>query len=309
MDFQVQATIRLDCFQDKTQVFQILRSHDFVTERRNRNELRIKGGFVDLKSVKFHLEQLLEAPNPSDVGPSSHYPVSPGAVPTNHHTSEAGGTRNRSGSRNKVPPASVSSPSTSAPLLTGSSHSLPPSFSHGQHTLLVEGDVFYYAKRVRSKELRDIEERHEVALIWREVGESFRITLEGRNTKEAAGELQQLVERLHALLRTQEVPRTDMGPKGHAVLQRIQENSYISKSVLVCEMHDRLHLIGPSSESYALKQRLLEGSGHEGRTSDRSSRRRSSSQPASSRRGAVTEAERRRPLKQVVSWVKGLSKN
>lgn len=300
--------MHLNYFQDKREVVDILRSHGFAMTDCGTNEVRVTGSFLRLKSVKVHLEQLLEAQKQTNVYSSSHCPVSSGAIPKNHYNSRSvsGGNSSRVGSRHKLPHASASSPNTSASRVSDTSYSHPSSpqyrasyslrpdqcgsVRHRNESFAVEGDVFMYAQQVRHKDMNNILERHNVRLRVDEVGESFYITLEGKSERRAAGELQSFLNYLTRSLRTQEVPHKDMSDKGKVVLQRIRENSNIYYSVLVYDMNDRLRLIGPSAESYELKQILLEKSvdqsGRTGRTFDRNSRKRSSSLPAGSRKNA-----------------------
>lgn len=294
MDFPVEVSVHLNIFQDEREVVEILRSHGFTLKDRRTNEVRVQGLFSKLRSVKAHLEQLLKAQNQNSVSSSCHS-VSSGAIPKNY-------CNNRS--RNKPTHASASSPNTSASLVSDTSYNHPTSPQYRaasslrpdqrgsvrrrRESFVVEEDVFKYADQLRREDINRILMIHQVRMRVDEADESFQITLEGTNVRAAAGELQSFLNDLTRSLRTQEVPLKDMGPKGEVVLQRIREKRNIHDSVLVREMNDRLHLIGPSGKSYELKQRLLEKSagqsGRTGRTFDRNSMKRSSSLPAVGRK-------------------------
>ncbi|XP_026202788.1 uncharacterized protein si:dkey-154b15.1 [Anabas testudineus] len=278
MDFPVEATVHLNYFQDEREVVKILRSHGFTVEDRGTDEVRVQGSFLKLRSVKARLEQLQ---NQNDVHSSSRLPVSSGAIPKNYYSS-------RSVSHSNRDTASPPSPNTSAPQVSGVSYNHPTSVQYrptsSQHrgeSFVVDGDVFKYADQLRRKVMDNILHSHEVRMRVNEADESFQISVEGHRAKAAAGELQRFLNDLSRSLRTQEVPLKDMDHKGVAVLQGIKEKGNIHDSVLVCEMKDRLHLIGPSDKSFELKQRL---SGRAGRTFGRNSRKRSSSVPAVSRK-------------------------
>ncbi|KAK2830644.1 hypothetical protein Q5P01_018575 [Channa striata] len=303
MDFPVEATINMTIFQDETEVRKILRSHGFEMRDLSRNKVHVQGSFLKLKAAKIQLEQLLNAQTQTSVYSSSHHPVSSGAIPKNYDSSSSL-SRSRLGSRNKTPHASPSSPSTFSFQSPDALHGHPASPHHrtsftprpdqynsvrtGSKSFVVEGEVFKYAKCLRHLDIDNILENHDVEISEEEVGESCTIILQGRNARTAADKLQRFLSRLTTSLRTQEVPRKDMNNKGRDLLHKIQKNSNIYNSVLVCEMKDSLHLIGPSLESYELKQKLLgkwvDESRRPGRTLSGNSRRRSSSLPPVSRR-------------------------
>ncbi|KAK9526559.1 hypothetical protein VZT92_015251 [Zoarces viviparus] len=289
MDLPVEATVHLDVFPDKAKVRDILRSHGFTLTDLSGDQVRVKGSFLDLKAAKACLEPLLS---------SKHIPAVPkassGAISKRPagNSSVSGGNRGRS----KSPRASQSSANTSSPSPphthpsspeSRASFSPPPdqrgSFRPGRESFVVDVDVWRYAEQLRKKDIEDIRVSHHVEMEVREVGESCDVTLLGKSARTAAGKLQSLMDDLSKSLRTQEVPLKDMDRDGKALLKRIQKERNIHLSVVVWPMNDTLHLIGPSAASYELKQRLL-GRPVErtGRTSEKSSRRRSSSlQPIS----------------------------
>ncbi|XP_026155578.1 RNA-binding protein 43 [Mastacembelus armatus] len=275
MDFQLEATVHLGDFQDQTEVRKILRSHDFAVTTLDRNKVRIKGSYVNLKAAKARLEQLLSSQTQTEIRPysSSHRPdrtVSSGAV------SKYSNTTGRSGSRDKPRQSSPSSPYSSASYPASPQHRSvsPPrpdqsaSSRAGHESFVVERDVFKYAEQFRRKEIDNILISHDAKMTVDYFGESCNITLKGKGAQKAAGKLQSLLNHLSQSLRTQEVPRRDMDREGKALLEKVRHNKNIYKSVLLCEMTDSLHLVGPSGESYELKQMLLRRqdnqSGHTG---------------------------------------------
>lgn len=296
MDLPVEATVHLSNFPNEAEVRGLLRSHGFVLTDLSRDQVRVKGSFLKLMTVKASLEQILNSQTKTDITPVPE--VSTGAVSkySNRNRSVSDGNRGR----DKPPHASPSSPTNSSSWgnkrQTSPEHraSFSPtpdqrgSFRPGRESFVIDADVFRYADRLRQKDINTIVDSHNVQMDVCEVGDSFNITLLGKSARTAAFKLQSLLNDLNKSLRTQDVPLKDMDREGRALLERIQKNKDIYNLVLVCPMNDKLHLIGPSGESYELKQRLLgrpvDQSGRSGRTSDKSSRRRSSSLPPISRK-------------------------
>lgn len=297
MDFPVEATVRLSEFQDEGAVVEILRTHGFKLDTGRTQAVRVQGSFSQLRAAKARLDQLLNAQNQNSVCSSPCHPVSSGAIPKND-------CNNRS--RYKPTHASASPPCTSASSVSGESYHHPASpqhraasspsperrgsVGHRRESFVVEADVYKYADQLRREDISRILMTHGARMGVDEGDESVQINLEGMDVGAAAGKLQSFLNDLSRSLRTQEVPLHNMAPRGKAVLQGIRKQGNIHDSVLVCEMNDRLHLIGPSGESYQLKQRLLgkpaDQSGRTGRTLDRSSWMRSSSLPAVGRKTA-----------------------
>lgn len=298
MDFPVEATLHLKEFQDEREVKNILRSHDFEMYDLGEGQVRVKGHFSKLKEVKAKLEQLpLSQTKMSPSSSSSPTPAaSSGAIPKNYSH------------RDKPPHAALSSPtsssSSSAPgpsrshpashgFAAGSSPDQRGSLRHGEKTCVIDADVFKYADRFRKNEMDSIRISHDVKMKAQDCGDMVNITLTGRNSKTALSKVQSLMASLSNTLRTQEVPLQDMSDDGKMLLAKIKKKGNVDGSVLVCEMGDRLHLIGSSHESFLLKQRLLDGRDQQGRTgraSAKGSRGRSSSAPPTNRKSTETAA-------------------
>ncbi|XP_062266597.1 uncharacterized protein si:dkey-154b15.1 [Platichthys flesus] len=306
MDFPVEATVHLEDFRDDTKVRELLRSHDFQVTDLSRDRVRVKGSFLKLKAVKVRLEQLQQ--NQTEAPPRPASPFSSGASsrPDPDVRPKSAGVRGRLDSRGGPLHAHPSSPHTSAPRVSDpprthqNSSPLRAAASPGAHeafrprseVLHVDADVFRYAEQVRKKEFDMILENHSVKMSVDQVYDSTEVTLLGRNARMAAGKLQSIFNDLSTSLRTQEVPLRDMDWEGKAFLEKIRRGNNVIDSVLVYEMRDRLHLIGSSTRSFEVKQKLLgrsvEPSGRAGRTLDRSSGRRSSSLPPVNRQSTDT---------------------
>ncbi|XP_062414432.1 uncharacterized protein si:dkey-154b15.1 [Pungitius pungitius] len=286
MDLPVEATVRLDLFPNEAEVRDILRSHGFALTDVSGDQVRVKGSFWSLKAAKASLEPLLRmqtiSPNPE---------ASSGAI-SKRSADKSSVSRGARG-RVQPPPAEPSSPGATAsspvkrpsPPDNSASFSPPPdrrsSFGPRRECVVVDMDVFRYADRLRKKNIEEILFSHNVEMEAQEVGESCVITLLGKGAREASGKLQSLMNDLSISLRTQDVPLEDMDREGHALSTRIQKRRDVYQSVVVWPLNDKLHLIGPSAQSYQLKQRLLGGPvGSTGRTPEMNSKSRSSSLPA-----------------------------
>ncbi|XP_024866381.1 uncharacterized protein LOC112451406 [Kryptolebias marmoratus] len=245
MDFPVKATILVDHFLDAAAVHRLLRSHGFKVVGQGGGQVHVQGYFKDLEALKARLEQLVTGNNPDEGGSAS--------------------------------PSSSSSPQDYRAA------SPPDRQASGGETIVVDTDVFRYAKLLRNNELRTLLTRCGAEVTASGDGESTSISFQGRGSRMEVRKLQTLLEDLNRSLRTQEVPLRDLDPQGRVLLKKIQKNQNVSDSVVVFELQDRVHLIGPSKDSYELKQRLLgspiDQSGPRGRSGTKSSRARSSSAP------------------------------
>ncbi|XP_065327871.1 uncharacterized protein si:dkey-154b15.1 [Pelmatolapia mariae] len=297
MDFPVEATLHLKEFQDEREVKNIVRSHGFEMHDLGEGRVRVKGHFSKLKEVKAQLEQLpLSQTKMSPSSSSSPIPAaSSGAIPKNYSR------------RDKPPHAALSSPTSSSSSAPGPSRSRPASqgyaaasspdqrgsLRHREETFVIDADVFKYAGRFRKKEMDSILISHDVKMKTEDCGDMVNITLTGKNSKTALSKVQSLLASLSNTLRTQEVPLQDMSDDGKMLLAKIKKKGNVDGLVLVCEMGDRLHLIGSSRESFLLKQRLLDGRdrhGRTGRASAKGSRGRSNSAPPTNRKSTETAA-------------------
>lgn len=284
VDFRVEATVHLNAFPSQTQVRDILRSQGFTLRDLGGGQVRVSGSFLKLRAAKASLETLLDAQAKADIRPSSSSsPVpqaSSRAIPK-YYTDRSDANRSQFESQNKHP--APSSPTFSSSSSSNHSTSCEHRASLKKETFVVDANVLNYAERLWKKDIDRILGSHNVVMSLHPVEDSYNITLQGRSTAAALLELQSLLDDLSKSLRVQEVHLKRMVPEGKALLERIQRNGSVYRSVLVCPKKDKLHLIGPSVESYELKQRMLgmqvDPSGRSGRTAGKTCRRRSSSLP------------------------------
>lgn len=279
MDFWVEATVLIDRFQDEQKVRRLLQSYNFKVTDLERGRVQVAGWFRNLEAVKAHLEQLMEATPRSS---SDLLPASSGAISKqSRNYADPGSVRRRSASLG---------PRTSS----GPKHQAPDYRTPGEE-IVIDSDVYMYAKRFRKQQLDDLLTRRDVRHNVKAEEENTIITLQGPDSGSVFADLQLLLGGLCRTLRTQEVLLSDLSAEGKRLLGRIRENNKSLNSVLVCEKNDRLHLVGPSKESYDLKQSLQGGpvdqSGARGRTANRTRGERSSSVPTRSQRSPAAGGE------------------
>lgn len=278
MDFLVEATLQL-----KAEVLGMLRSQGFVLEDPTSDHVRVKGSFLKLKSVKASLETLLKPPAKAGVTPSpaSSPAMSSGAV-SKHHTDPSGAEPGppESQKQRACPSASISSSLEDVPGTPEQTGSVRTGRACSS---IVDSDVFDYANCLRKKDVNAILVSHDARVKVKAVEDYYVVMLWGKNAKVCMTKLKTLLDNLHKSLRTQEVPLKDLTPEGRRLAARIEESRNIYKSVLVQKRNSRLHLIGPSGDSYELQQTLLgrtvDQSQQRGRRPDRKATRRSSSLP------------------------------
>ncbi|TWW65813.1 uncharacterized protein si:dkey-154b15.1 [Takifugu flavidus] len=303
MDFPVKATLQLNALLDKIKVHDFLRSQGFVTKDLTRDQVRVKGSFLKLKSVKASLETLLKAP--ATVGaipsPSTVPKVSSGDI-SRHHTDVAAAKRGPLDSKHER--ASPSAPTISSSLLRGSSlvdspgtGNQPGSVRTGEVYFAVAHELYDYANCLRKKDVDTILVSHDVKLRVKPVDDAFvLIILSGNGANAGMNKLKTLLANLFKSLVTTEVPLKDLTPEG---MRLVAKN--VDKSVLMRKRNGRLHLIGPSRECYVLKQKLLgrtaDLSQQRGRITERKPTRRSLSLPPTSRKTDGAGAEGYAPSK------------
>lgn len=297
MDFLVEATLQLNALPDKIKVQDILRSQGFVMKDLTRDQVRVKGSFLKLKSVKASLEMLRKGPATVAVipSPSAVPKVSSGDI-SRHHTDIAAAKRGQLDSKPKRASPSPSASTISSSSLRGSSledspgtGAQPGSVRTGGVCLAVEHDLYDYANCLRKKDVDTIVVSHDVKLRVKPVDDtSVLITLSGKGANAGMNKLKTLLANLFKSLRTEKVPLKDLTPEGMRLVAKIQERRNVYKSVLVQKRNGSLHLIGPSRECYVLKQALLGRTAdppqQRGRITERKPTRRSLSLPPTSRR-------------------------
>ncbi|XP_008421140.1 RNA-binding protein 43 [Poecilia reticulata] len=279
MDFPVEATVLIDRFQDEREARRLLQSYGFKVTDLDRGRVRVAGLFHNLEAVKARLERLTEAtPRSSSDLPSA----SSGAI-SKH-------------SRNNADPGSIQRRSASlGPRTSSGPKRQAPDYRTPGAVIMIDSDVYMYAKLFRKQQLDDILTRQDVQHDVKAEEENTIITLQGPDSGSVSGNLQHLLDGLRRTLRTQEVLLSDLSADGKHLLGRIREKNKSLNSVLVLEKNDRLHLVGPSKESYDLKQSLQGGpvdqSGARGRPADRPRRERSRSVPTRSQRSPAAGGE------------------
>lgn len=297
MDFPVEATLQLNALLDKIKLQDILRSQGFLTEDLTGDQVRVKGSFLKLKSVKASLEMLLKGPAAVGVIPS------PSTVPkvssrdiSRHHTDASAAKQGQLDSQHTRVSPSASASTISSSLLRGSSledfpgtGNRPGSGRTERVCFAVEHDLYDYANCLRKKDVDTILVSHDVKLRVKPVDDTFvLIVLSGKGANAGMTKLKTLLANLFKSVMTQEVPLKDLTPEGMRLVAKIQECRNVYKSVLMQKRNGNLHLIGPSRECCVLKQTLLgrtaDPSQQRGRITEKKPTRRSLSLPPTSRK-------------------------
>ncbi|KAM4629928.1 RNA-binding protein 43 [Polymixia lowei] len=273
VDIPVEATLNISMFPNKAGVRQLLNLHGFEMTELARDQLRIKGSFMMLTSVKTHLEKLLKSQTKTQNSPSSSSPVLSGQK----HSSGAIRKHYTEGSSKQTPPGYGVAQS-----LRKDQH---PSTRPGSVSFAADADVFLYAQCHRKDDIAIIVRSHNVTLDEFPGGPGIRhVVVFGGSAKPASEKLQSLLDNLTKTLRTQEIPLADLD---HDIQVKMAKQLHTFKdiypSVAISQLEDKIRLIGPSADSYDMKQRLLgklivqSAQVRTGRTFDRGSRPRSSS--------------------------------
>lgn len=237
----MEATLNMEPFQDKKEVLSLLKSHGFAVNKIGGDKVRVKGNFKELRAVKIHLEKLMATKA--------------------HRSSSSSGKESGSGLA-----SSLDCKETSPPDQQGS-------VRPRDELIVVDRDVFSYAEEFRRKDL-DEALKGPVSMCSEKTGESVTITLSGKNSREARSKVEHLLADLNKFLRTQDVLLSNLSPQGACLLQKMEKSGNISGSNLVLLIGDRVHIIGPSKESFELKQQLLvDRTERNGKSSERHRRR------------------------------------
>lgn len=262
-DARAGATVDLHVFRDKSAVQQILRSHGLAVTDQRGDQVCVKGSLSKLRAAKARLEELHKS--------------QPEVV--NGHSVYSGGISQYYTDDRSVPDGNRSPEGSQEPR-----HTSP---RPGRESFIIDEDVLKYAQQFRKKDMDVILQSHNIKLEELKVSAGIcNVILEGRSAKTAAGKLQNFLHALGLTLRTQEIHLVDMDDQMRAALpMKIQKYKDIYKSVLISQLDGRVRLIGPSAESYELKQSLLAQPADQpvlertGRTYGKSSKMRSSSLP------------------------------
>ncbi|XP_066531106.1 uncharacterized protein si:dkey-154b15.1 [Hoplias malabaricus] len=193
-----------------------------------------------------------------------------------------------------VSPASRDLPQATSPVYgySGSPRSLPsvrdglphsrPSPSHQRHvSLVVDRDILDYVIFYKAEIFKEIETVHRTEMDLKHDEDITMVTFSGRNCVEAQTKLNALIQDIGPRLRTQEIHLKDYNTKEQELIwSRIRLYKDVYKSVLIKNDGDIIKLVGSSTSSFLLKQKLL---GHSDDT------------PTSTQRGR--ELDRNTPLR------------
>ncbi|XP_024296610.1 uncharacterized protein LOC112264321 isoform X1 [Oncorhynchus tshawytscha] len=220
-------------------------------------QLPIQGSFQKFTAVKAQLQQVL----PQDTNTLRHSSPSPSSL-----NSHASGAISKSSIRcNPFPSPQATgyvgdnlthmrntSPKPVEPI------SQTPSCS--EVFFITDADVLRYAQCVRKKDIDSILGGHATQMDVKPAEDSDLryVFLEGKSPERVMEKLQVFLNKLHLRLRTQEIPLWTLDSDRQVrIHELVQKYNIIYPTVLVNHVGDLLRLVGPSKESYEMKQRLL----------------------------------------------------
>ncbi|XP_071001060.1 RNA-binding protein 43-like [Oncorhynchus clarkii lewisi] len=125
---------------------------------------------------------------------------------------------------------------------------------------ITDTDVLRYAQCVRKKDIDSILGGHTTQMDVKpaEGSDLHYVFIEGKSPEGVMEKLQVFFNKLHLRLRTQEIPLWTLDrDRQIRIHQLVQKYNIIYPTVLVDQVGDLLRLVGPSKESYEMKQRLL----------------------------------------------------
>ncbi|XP_019905584.1 uncharacterized protein si:dkey-154b15.1 [Esox lucius] len=314
-DMPVKATVDVTMFNNDEAVLRLLQSHGFQVTESRPGQLLIMGSFLKLRAVKAQLQQLLTGdPQPhssthtsrvhdhanqalsarrSSVNGEQRSPL----LQTSQHSDllDSGSAHNLSSPQRTSPSPGLQVAGPGANVTQRMKPCLRPD-EHDSHTpsrkslsFLTEEDVLNYALCFRKKDINGILQSHNTEIDVKSTGSSGVkcVFLDGQNPEMAVVKLQSVLSQLTATLRTQEINLSSLDHDNQVMVsKRIQKYKDIYPAVVVSQVGDTLRLVGPSCDSYEMKQMLLgkatelPPAGRTGRPTGRNSRdRRSSSMP------------------------------
>ncbi|XP_071225031.1 RNA-binding protein 43-like [Salvelinus alpinus] len=220
-------------------------------------QLPIQGSIQKFSAVKAQLQHVL----PQDTNTLRHSSPSPSSL-----NSHASGAISKSSIRcNPFP-----SPQATGYVEDNLTHMRNPSPkpvepisqtpSCSEVFFITDADVLRYALCVRKKDIDSIlgGDTTQMDVKPAEGSDLRYVFLEGKSPERVMEKLQVFLTKLHLRLRTQEIPLWTLDRDRQVrIHELVQKYNIIYPTVLVNQVGDLLRLVGPSKESYEMKQRLL----------------------------------------------------
>ncbi|KAG9279578.1 hypothetical protein AMEX_G5113 [Astyanax mexicanus] len=164
------------------------------------------------------------------------------------------------------------------------SYSKSPSTKPKQASLLVDKDVLDYAFKYEEDVFKKIEKLGEMSVV--DDKEVSTVTFSGKNCEKAKQKLETCIKKITPHLRTQEIDLNNYDPgQQEKIYRRIQLYEDKMPGVIIKQYNETVKLIGSSTKSFEMKQKLLEHINlpstqrERGRSLERKSTQRSSSLP------------------------------
>ncbi|KAG7457801.1 hypothetical protein MATL_G00230980 [Megalops atlanticus] len=289
VDMPVSTTLNLGKFRSQTAVRDILTRHKFEISHLRSGWLHVKGTFLNLKAARAKLGELLlskEAQSRSSLlephvgahtaGAVSKTKVSPGSAMLNYQNGVAVHAGRKGVEETQAAAASWSSSNSTSSQGSGALYSLPsylgdtPSISSRRRqymasqycdevSFVIDANALRYSERFYKDEIQEILLANQVNMKSQDVEnpEVSTVVLVGTNAEIAKGQLAAFLTKVQSLLRVQEIPLASLNREQR---ERLDRRILIHKDVfkvLVQQVGDTLQLVGFSSDSYELKQRIL----------------------------------------------------
>ncbi|KAG9339183.1 hypothetical protein JZ751_024041 [Albula glossodonta] len=290
VDLHARTTLDLRMFRDQALVHNILRKYRLKMSQQSDGQLLLEGSFLSLSAAKVTLTDLLsseaQSHSSSRPRPISHY--SAGAMsktrglPNTHLKDGQNGTTVHAETRSDEEAEAYSTPILAQQsaasydphqpddaLTNGSMtsflssspqrHQRPGILRRQEALCFTDAVTLRYARAFYEHRVQEILQDHGVKLEVTDMDgkDICTVTLVGHNAEFAKGKLTDFLTKLQRSLRTQEICLSSMSQiEQFQVGRRIQLLKDVYK-VLVSQVDDIIQLVGTSTESYEMKQRIL----------------------------------------------------
>ncbi|XP_062342587.1 uncharacterized protein si:dkey-154b15.1 isoform X2 [Osmerus eperlanus] len=263
-------------FSSEREVLRLLKAHGLRVTEKLQSEVRVQGSFLGLRDVKAQLQLLVKDPQPPTPYPSINgHEQSLGAIAKSTNRgrdvscspSVFNSPAAVNGDRSPFSPSLPSSPSSeflygqpSPPGYGARSSSRDTPSPWPPASFMTDPDLLRFAQSFKQKDIDLILKNHKVTMDvkWSEGADVSSVALQGRGSQGAMEELQGFLNVLAPTIRTQQI---QLGSLDHNVQVEVGKQIQMYKddfhSVMIRQVGDTIRLVGPSSDSYELKRRIL----------------------------------------------------
>lgn len=283
-----EAVLDMNMFSSHSKIQELLHSHDFQMSMTSPGQLHLQGSFLKLKLIYPKLMQFLALETLPQRGTPSRYTNGSSSVSRaeksdfmrshNYDNSVYSEGRSTSSGITSRSPESQYRLLQNASLLDGSSSTESPFSSPSriyedsrtsvqqrnpssprqtEVSIPVELDVWKYIMTFKKEIINKIQSDHHTHINHKDESGVVMITFSGKNCRETAKELSELMQKISDSLRTQEIDlnECDSSQKTHII-----QNAYTFQKiydVLIRREDKIIKVVGSSKDSYDAKQKLL----------------------------------------------------